>query len=95
MVYVCRHGGSGQSTSHSQGSQHRPGTRTVVKTGRENTCPHCTSGNVERVILYKTEFPTAQKGILDCQKASVGNPECSIYILHHHFGNPKCLFMAI
>ena len=56
---------------------------------------HCISGNVECVILYKTAFPTAKKGILDCQKICVGNGECSIYVLRCHFGNPKRLFMAI
>ena len=56
---------------------------------------HCISGNVECVILYKAAFWTAKKGILDCQKACVGNQERSICVLHCHFGNPKCLFMAI
>ena len=50
---------------------------------------------MERVNLYKTAFPTAKKGVLDCQKAYVGNRQCSIYVLHRHFGNPKQLFIAI
>ena len=52
---------------------------------------HCISGNVERVILYKTAFPSVKKGILYCQKARIGNRERSIYVLHRHFGNPKRL----
>ena len=48
---------------------------------------HCISGNVECVILSKPAFPTAKKGVLDCQKARVGNREGSIYVLHRHFGN--------
>ena len=53
---------------------------------------HCISCNAERVILYKIAFLTAKKGVLDCQKACVGNGECSIYVLHCHFANPKCSF---
>ena len=36
-----------------------------------------------------------KKGVLDCQKACGGSRELSIYVPHHHFGNPKHLFMAI
>ena len=32
-----------------------------------------------------------KKGVLDCQKACVGNRESAIYVLHCHFGNPKRL----
>ena len=49
---------------------------------------HCIRG-VECVILCKTAFPTAKKGVLDCQKAHVGNRECSFYVLHRPFGHPK------
>ena len=53
------------------------------------------SSNAGHMILFKIAFPTAEKGILDCQKACVGNQECSIYVLHRHFGKTECLFSAI
>ena len=39
--------------------------------------------------------PDCQESVLDCQKACVGNWESSVYVLHRHFGNPKCHFRAV
>ena len=67
---------------------------TIIKVILFWSFSHCISGNAERVILYKIAFLTAKKDFLDCQKACVGNWECSVYVLHHHdFGNLELILL--
>ena len=56
-----------------------------------NLLSQCISDNVERCNFVQNCVPDCQKGVLDCKNARVGNRDCSIYVLHSHFGNPKRL----
>ena len=52
--------------------QRRPCGRATLGTSWEchkvrKRCPHCISGNAERMILFKIAFPAAKKGVLDCK----------------------------
>ena len=48
-----------------------------------NLISHCIIGNAERVVIYKIAFPTAKKGVLDCQKhvLAIGNVQFPFYIV--------------